>query len=61
MPTKISNCSCAHEFQDQKYGKGMRVFNALISKPGQVRCTVCGSQKSVSSAPTETTKKKGKK
>jgi len=34
----IKKCTCKHEFQDKKYGKGMRVFN----KGKEVwRCTVC--------------------
>lgn len=43
--TKAIRCNCKHEFQDQKYGKDMRVHN----KTGQAksdgvkwRCTVCG-------------------
>ena len=58
MPTRISSCHCEHKFQDEKYGKGMRVFN-LMYKPGQGRCTVCGAQKGISSDTSET-KKKGK-
>jgi hypothetical protein len=61
MPTKIANCSCSHAFQDQEYGKGMRVFNTMAGKPGNGRCTVCGQTKGI--APTvvvETKKKKGK-
>jgi len=39
---KIDNCTCAHDYQDAKYGKGKRVWN----KSGSVtatkwRCTVC--------------------
>ena len=43
--TNILPCSCRHEFQDGKYGKGKRVHNFTI-KPGLgARCTVCGKVK----------------
>ncbi len=45
---KILKCSCKHEYQDKKYGKGNRVHNALASKSGRLqeyRCTVCGDVK----------------
>jgi len=38
------NCKCAHEFQDERYGKGVRVANATQKKnekQTEVRCTVC--------------------
>ena len=36
----------AAKFQDEKYGKGVRIHNAM-SKNGQgkCRCTVCGDEK----------------
>lgn len=37
-------CTCTHEYQDQKYGDGIRVHNPLAKKkeqPQQWRCTVC--------------------
>ena len=42
--TKIMRCTCEHEFQDQTYGKQMRVFNERIAggKVNGYRCTVCG-------------------
>jgi hypothetical protein len=43
----IKKCTCKHEYQDKKYGKGMRVANALqTSKQGakKYRCTVCGAE-----------------
>jgi len=44
--TKIVKCSCEHEFQDKKYGKGMRVFNETAkTNPTVWRCTVCGKEK----------------
>jgi hypothetical protein len=46
MKTKIMGCRCEHEYQDKRYGKGMRVFNfatnaqELKGAEGW-RCTVC--------------------
>lgn len=37
--TRIMRCTCQHEFQDETYGKGMRVHN--VSKSGRAVCTVC--------------------
>lgn len=42
---KIMKCDCEHEFQDQIYGKGMRVWNPLGKGKDQGTnyiCTVCG-------------------
>jgi hypothetical protein len=36
--TKVIRCYCESEFQDEKYGKGLRVFN---KKDKGWRCTVC--------------------
>lgn len=37
-------CGCVHEFQDKKYGKGMRVTTPVNkSNSGEVRCTACGN------------------
>jgi hypothetical protein len=47
--TKVLGCNCKHEFQDQRYGKGMRLHNQKNSKTAGVnewRCTVCKSEKS---------------
>ena len=44
----IKKCNCRHEFQDEKYGKGNRVYNKLLperGKPQEYRCTVCGNVK----------------
>ena len=40
--TKIIKCTCKNEYQDEKYGKGMRDHNAKIEpdKNGY-KCTVC--------------------
>ena len=39
----IKNCTCKHDYQDEKYGKGRRVFNQLAKATGaqEYRCTVC--------------------
>lgn len=42
--TSIRACSCYHEYQDEVYGKGQRVFNARAKAkdaPQLWRCTVC--------------------
>lgn len=36
----IKFCTCRHDFQDSRYGKGKRVMNAM-KKEGSYRCTVC--------------------
>lgn len=45
---EIKNCTCKHEYQDQKYGKDKRQCN-LTSK-GKIspiyRCTVCSKEHS---------------
>lgn len=41
---KVLECSCVHEFQDQKYGKNKRLHNPR--KSGTFACTVCGKVKS---------------
>jgi len=35
-------CGCKSEFQDQKYGKGIRVHNIISKETNKARCTVCG-------------------
>ena len=40
--TKTIKCKCDHKFQDEKYGKGMRVHNKM--KTQGYRCTVCGKE-----------------
>lgn len=41
----IKKCNCESKFQDERYGKGMRVHNECASKDGKYRCTVCGKEK----------------
>lgn len=48
--TKIAKCDCTNDFQDNKYGKKMRVHNPAFSKGGQprrYRCTVCRKEKNL--------------
>jgi len=47
MEAIIQKCSCEHEYQDKKYGKGRRVHNPTNKKQGEisvVRCTVCSRE-----------------
>lgn len=37
----VRKCKCQHEWQDQKYGLGMRVFNPGLK---DLKCTVCGNK-----------------
>lgn len=41
----ILRCSCKNEYQDEKYGTGMRVHNRT-TKDGIWRCTVCDTNNS---------------
>ena len=37
---------CKSEFQDERYGKDLRIFTVLAEKTvGEKRCTVCGTVK----------------
>lgn len=48
MILRCPNCT-PHEFQDKRYGRGMRIMNPC--KGGtSVRCTVCGKETQLSSA-----------
>ena len=40
--TVIVKCNCRNDFQDEKYGKGMRVNNKT-KKDGECRCTACST------------------
>lgn len=45
--TKELKCGCKSEFQDELYGKGIRLFNNCGDNKGKVtayRCTVCGKE-----------------
>jgi hypothetical protein len=46
---KVLFCSCEHDYQDKKYGKGKRVHNWGTSKNNKLGgwvCTVCNAVKS---------------
>lgn len=40
--TTIKQCTCENKFQDDKYGKHMRIFN--MGTKGDAKCTVCGNK-----------------
>lgn len=45
MATVMKQCNCESKFQDELYGKGMRVYNVREGKGnGKARCTVCGRE-----------------
>jgi hypothetical protein len=47
----VKKCACNNVYQDNVYGKTMRVFNFLASSSKgdrKARCTVCGNVTSVS-------------
>lgn len=41
--TKILNCVCNNDYQDQKYGYGKRVMNSYVKG---YRCTSCNKEHS---------------
>jgi hypothetical protein len=42
--TKVLPCSCTNVYQDERYGKGMRVHNEGGKKDRpSYSCTVCGA------------------
>lgn len=43
--TKVMRCTCKHEYQDRKYGKGKRVHNMKVD--GKFVCTVCRREKGI--------------
>lgn len=47
--TAVKRCTCKHEYQDKKYGRGLRVYNTFKAKNGNMRgrCTVCKAEKEV--------------
>lgn len=40
--TNVTNCSCKNEYQDKRYGKGLRLHNATQNAANKWRCTACG-------------------
>lgn len=52
----IHKCTCKNEYQDKRYGQGMRVMNKCGSQTNvEYRCTVCATVKGSGYSP------KGKK
>lgn len=46
MSTIVTKCSCKHDFQDENYGKQMRLYNLMgDKKDDHGKCTVCGTIK----------------
>lgn len=48
MATEKKRCTCDHDYQDAKYGQGMRVFNLGMKTKGsgtKATCTVCGKER----------------
>ena len=39
--TQVRTCSCNNPFQDEKYGKGLRLMNVTLKG---YRCTVCSKE-----------------
>lgn len=60
METMIGKCGCNNTYQDNKYGKGMRVHNMCGGKntSGERRCTNCSSKSSGGAAIAQKTEKK---
>lgn len=40
----VARCTCVHEYQDGRYGAGLRVHNVGSKK---AVCTVCGVQRGI--------------
>lgn len=50
----IVNCTCKHEYQDNKHGKDKCVFNERLNKGNKdtkLRCTVCLAEKTIYDRP----------
>lgn len=41
----VKQCSCMHDFQDNKYGYGMRLHTVGVGENPKCKCTVCGKSK----------------
>ena len=39
----VKTCTCSSEYQDKRYGAGLRVHN-LCKKGEKARCTVCSKE-----------------
>ena len=40
--TKVLPCTCKHDYEDQRYGKGLRLHNKCNKG---FRCTICSAIK----------------
>lgn len=41
----LYKCTCKNKYQDDKYGKNIRVFNKMKQDiPQKYRCTVCAKE-----------------
>lgn len=49
LAPKVMDCTCNHEYQDNRYGKGKRLHTVRpnYGTNGAAVCTVCGSQKNL--------------
>ena len=47
MSSEVKPCNCKHEYQDKKYGKGMRV---MAPTTNGFRCVVCSKEVSATAA-----------
>ena len=45
MSTKVLPCKCKSEYQDKRYGVGLRVHNSTVKPTPGWRCTVCKDKK----------------
>ena len=45
MIKKCNGIKCKSKYQDEKYGKDMRVMNETQDKPVAYRCTVCEKER----------------
>ena len=47
--TIIKKCNCESKFQDERYGKGMRLMNLRDSSKhkNEAICTVCGTKHNI--------------
>lgn len=45
MAIKIISCNCENKFQDDTYGKKMRVHNSCGKTSENYKCTVCNNEK----------------
>jgi len=55
--TVAVKCRCANEYQDKRYGQGIRIANKT-ARENEARCTVCGATVTGNFGPPA---KKGKK